>query len=236
MTVDAYFHTTVSRYGIEDFFQQLEPIRNNLEDAIRNALADWGVEARYTTLGNFAVEGQQAAEKEVHMWMAGLSGQSFTSTARKGGWPPIGHVFICYSREDSEYADRLQRKFLNFGISVWRDTLSLWPGQDWRASIRRAITSEALVFLACFSRTSMKRRKSYQYEEIALAIEQLRQHRPDAEWFIPVRLDDCEIPDLDIGGGRTLGSIQRIDIFGQHSDDQVDKLTAAVIRILGGLG
>jgi hypothetical protein len=65
----------------------------------------------------------------------------------------------------------------------------------------------ALVFVVCYSRASLRRRRSYQNEEIVLAIEQLRQRRPDDPWLIPVRLEECEIPDLDLGGGRTLTSI-----------------------------
>jgi transcriptional regulator with XRE-family HTH domain len=45
--------------------------------------------------------------------------------------------------------------------------------------------------------------------------------------------EDCDIPELDIGGGRTLGWLQRIDIFGQQSEDNIYKLTATVLRILG---
>lgn len=60
--------------------------------------------------------------------------------------------------------------------------------------IRRAITSDALAFIACFSSSTVSRDKSYQYEEIALAIDQLRQRRPSVSWLIPVRFDDCDIP------------------------------------------
>jgi hypothetical protein len=45
---------------------------------------------------------------------------------------------------------------------VWRDTDDLWPGEDWRAKIRDAITHNALVFIACFSKQSVARMTSYQ--------------------------------------------------------------------------
>jgi len=72
-----------------------------------------------------------------------------------------GHAFISYVREDSRRADQLQRILEAAGIPVWRDTADLWPGQDWRANIRRAITNDALVFLACFSQLSLSRSRSY---------------------------------------------------------------------------
>jgi isopentenyl diphosphate isomerase/L-lactate dehydrogenase-like FMN-dependent dehydrogenase len=99
-----------------------------------------------------------------------------------------GHAFISYVREDSARADQLQRILDAAGIPVWRDTADLWPGQDWRTNIRRAITSDALVFLACFSQQSLSRSRSYQNEELLLAIEQLRlfPRRPMAD-LGPVR-------------------------------------------------
>jgi hypothetical protein len=55
--------------------------------------------------------------------------------------------------------DRLQQKLEQAGIPVWRDKASLWPGEDWRVNIRRAITDDALAFIACFSRRSASRSK-----------------------------------------------------------------------------
>ena len=145
-----------------------------------------------------------------------------------------GHVFISYVREDSHRVDQLQQKLEAAGIPVWRDTADLWPGEDWRAKIRRAITDNALVFIACFSSASSARYKSYQNEELTLAMEQMRLRNPDDPWLIPVRFDECEIPDRAIGGGRTLPSIQRADLFGDRSDDGTARLVAAIQRILGG--
>jgi hypothetical protein len=143
-----------------------------------------------------------------------------------------GHAFISYVREDSPRVDQLQRMLESAGIPVWRDTASLWPGEDWRANIRRAITDDALAFIACISHRSLGRDKSYQNEELVLAIDQLRLRRPDAPWLIPVRFDDCAIPDLDLGGGRTLASIQCTDLFGDRIAEGTARLVTAVLRIL----
>jgi WD40 repeat protein len=115
---------------------------------------------------------------------------------------------------------------------VWRDTADLWPGQDWRAKIRQAITEDALVFIACFSLNSVDRSKSYQNEELLLAVDQLRLRRPEDPWLIPVRFDECDIPDRDIGGGRTLASIQRSDLFGDRFNEGVARLIVTIRRIL----
>jgi hypothetical protein len=143
-----------------------------------------------------------------------------------------GHAFISYVREDSHRVDQLQLALQAAGIQVWRDTTSLRPGQDWRVNIRRAITDGALVFIVCFSQAGLSRATSYQNEELLLAVEQLRLRSAGDAWLIPVRFDDCVIPDLDLGGGRTLASIQRSDLFGADIADGTARLVSAVLQIL----
>lgn len=184
---------------------------------------DWqrqaGVSENYSPPGTAGTDVAPRAERS----NAGVAGEG----------QGVGHVFISYVREDSRRVDRLQRKLEAAGIPVWRDTADLWPGEDWRAKIRRAITDNALVFVACFSRASLARSKSYQNEELILAIEQLRLRSPENPWLIPVRFDECELPDRDIGGGRTLSSIQRADLFGNRTNGGTARLVASVLRILG---
>jgi hypothetical protein len=145
---------------------------------------------------------------------------------------PVGHAFISYVREDSLHVDQLQRRLEAASVPVWRDTADLWPGEDWRTKIRQAITDDTLVFIACFSQQSLRREKSYQNEELTLAIEQLRLRRPNDPWLIPVRFDAIDIPDRDIGAGRTLASIQRADLFGDRFGEEINRLVAAVLQIL----
>ena len=147
-----------------------------------------------------------------------------------------GHAFISYVREDTGEVDELQQVLEAAGIPVWRDTDELWPGEDWRAKIQEAITRDALVFIACFSSHSVARQRSYANEELLLAIGQLRLRRPGDPWLIPVRFDDCDIPDLELGTGRTLASIQRADLFGPGRSLAAERLVTAVRRLLGQQG
>jgi len=147
-----------------------------------------------------------------------------------------GHAFISYVREDSRKVNLLQQVLEAAGVRVWRDNTDLLPGDDWRMAIKRAITEDALVFIACFSRNSLARLTSYQNEELILAIDQLRLRQPGEPWLIPVRFDDCAIPQIDLGGGRSLSSIQRADLFGDEFDESAARLVAAVHRILHRAG
>ena len=145
---------------------------------------------------------------------------------------PAGSVFISYASQDSRHADQLQRLLEDAGLQVWRDTANLWPGTDWRLQIRRAITKDALIFLACFSRASLAQVKSRQNEEIILAIEELRQRRPGIPWLIPVRFDDCQIPSWDLGGGRTAESLVPADLFGDQADQNAQRLIQSIQQLL----
>lgn len=148
--------------------------------------------------------------------------------------PTTGHAFLSYVREDTLIIDRLHRILLTSGVPVWRDSSDLWPGDNWRDEIRGAIANDALAFIACFSPNSVTKEKSYQNEELLLAIEQIRLRPPDRTWLIPVRLGDCEPPDYDLGGGRRLSDLQWIDLFPDEKwDVNVIKLVQSVQRVLG---
>lgn len=92
------------------------------------------------------------------------------------------------------------------------------------------------MFLACYSAASLRRKESWQNEELNLAVEQMRLLPVGEPWLIPVRLSDCELPDIDIGGGRSLGSIQRCDLFGKDAEANAGRLVTAIRRILGNAG
>jgi hypothetical protein len=121
------------------------------------------------------------------------------------------HVFLSYVRDDVKRVQRFARDLRRVGVDVWLDRERIQPGQRWRDAIRAAIKSGAL-FVACFSRASALRAKSYMNEELVLAMEELRLRSTDREWFIPLRLDDSEIPSRAIGGGETLHDLQWVDL------------------------
>ena len=52
-------------------------------------------------------------------------------------------------------------------------------------------------------------------EELAVAIDRLRQKPIDKVWFIPVKLNECEMPYIDIGEGLTLQDLHYVNL---HED------------------
>lgn len=144
---------------------------------------------------------------------------------------PRAHVFISYSPEDRRQVDLIQEAIMDAGILVWRDTSDVWPGEDRQEKIQRAIT-DAAAFLVCFSKASLARPNG-QNEQIALAVEQLKAERLYSSWLIPARLDACDLPDMDLGSGRRLASIQGVDLFGDRSAQGMNRLVSALLRRIG---
>lgn len=144
-----------------------------------------------------------------------------------------GHAFVSYVKEDRDRIASIVSSLKAADIPVWTDKGKLSPGEDWKLVIRKAIQRNALAFIAVFSDNSASRDASYQNEELLLAIDQFKLHPPGRVWLIPVRLDDCELPDYELGAGRTLDSLQRVDLFGGDEQDERIRLVTAVLKILG---
>jgi TIR domain/Trypsin-like peptidase domain len=62
----------------------------------------------------------------------------------------VGHVFISYSHEDSDFAEVLISKIEKEGLSIWADSDRLNAGEDWRSTIDQAI-KEAFVLIVVMS-------------------------------------------------------------------------------------
>ena len=121
-------------------------------------------------------------------------------------------VFISYVSENIEIVKRLYHELKAHGIQVWLDRNDIDPGSRWEQAIRRAI-QHGTFFIACFSEEYNNRDKTYMNEELTLAIDELRQRSTDKIWFIPVRLNECEIPARSIGGGETLQAFHHVNLY-----------------------
>jgi hypothetical protein len=136
------------------------------------------------------------------------------------------HVFISYVSEDRVAVAHLCDSLRLYDIEVWLDKDQLKPGQRWADAIRSAI-SEGAFFIACFSRAYNERLKTYMNEELTLAIDELRQRSTNQAWFIPVLLDECEVPNRSIGGGETLQSLQWVNLY-ENRNDGIGRILSTV--------
>lgn len=136
------------------------------------------------------------------------------------------NVFISYVRENSEAVERLAQALRVHGINVWLDKNRIKPGYRWEGVIRDAI-SEGDFFIACFSVEYFRRSRTYMNEELTLAREELRQRPTDRAWFIPVLLSKCDIPNLSIGAGETLRSIQWESLY-ENWDEGIKRIVSVI--------
>ncbi|WP_158854166.1 toll/interleukin-1 receptor domain-containing protein [Saccharothrix deserti] len=143
-----------------------------------------------------------------------------------------GHVFLSYVREDERRVGRLQHLLEAADLPVWRDTDNLWPGQDWKLEISKAIGRGSFAFIVCFSEHSAARDKSYQNEELVLAAEQMRLRRPGKPWLIPVRFAEVDVPHFSLGAGRMLSDLQGVDLVGDNWESGAVRLTTAIKMML----
>ncbi len=137
-------------------------------------------------------------------------------------------VFISYIRENFDEIDRICKKLDEEGIGYWIDHNDIDPGKYWKKAIKNAISNGA-YFIACFSKEYNEKSATYMNEEILVAIEVLRTMPFDSGLFIPIKLSECEIPDIDIGAGYTLKDIHYLK-FHEDWDAQIKRLIDMIKR------
>jgi hypothetical protein len=136
------------------------------------------------------------------------------------------HAFISYVRENREIVDHLARDLQAFGIKVWLDRNDIMPGQWWKDAINEAIQKGAF-FVACFSKELSERQETYMHGELRLAIDRLRNIPKSRVWFIPVLINETEIPSHNISDHETLKDINAIMLF-ENWDEGLSKILRAM--------
>lgn len=122
----------------------------------------------------------------------------------------MSHVFINYVSEDTRVVDFICKVLERNGVNYWRDKNDISPGDRWKSSIKNAIES-GNYFVPFFTRNYVQKQNTVANEELIIAIEQLRRMPQNRRWFIPLRLDECNIPDRPIGAGESIKDLQYID-------------------------
>lgn len=103
------------------------------------------------------------------------------------------HVFLCHASEDKPIVRELYNRLTKDGINIWLDEEKLLPGQDWQLEISKAVkNSEAII--VCLSSRSVNK-AGYVQKEIKQALDVAKEKPEGTIYFIPVRLDECPVPD-----------------------------------------
>jgi tetratricopeptide (TPR) repeat protein len=151
--------------------------------------------------------------------MLALEGERPTSKSQENT------VFISYAREDFQKADRLYNDLKNAGLNPWLDEHNLLPGQNRRDEIENAI-SKSRYFIPLFSKTSVEK-IGYVQSEFKFALDVLKSYPPNKIFYIPIRLDDCEILYKE------LEPIHRADLFPVDDDSVWRKGVSKILQAIG---
>lgn len=102
-------------------------------------------------------------------------------------------IFLSYTRDDEEKIIALYAQLSEAGFSPWIDRKNILPGADWAHSIEQAI-QQCDFFFICLSKKSANRRGEVQ-KEVRLAFEKQKGMLPGDIYLIPIKLEECEIPE-----------------------------------------
>lgn len=102
-------------------------------------------------------------------------------------------VFISYGHPDLPFVRGLAIFLEQLKIDIWFDKKNLLGGEQWDKVIKQEI-KDCAVFLTCLS-TNVIDRRGYFNKELYLALEVALTIPPNQLYILPVRLDDCPIPD-----------------------------------------
>jgi hypothetical protein len=137
-------------------------------------------------------------------------------------------IFLAHAREDKHRIRELYAALKRSGFDPWLDEVDLLPGQKWKVEIQNAIR-DAGVFLAFLSSHSVAK-KGYVQTEFRTALSAYSERPPGMIFIIPVKLDECEIPDIQIPDrGITLRDIHYVELW---EDSGVLGLTKAIRHAL----
>ena len=102
-------------------------------------------------------------------------------------------LFLCHSSVDKPAVRKFYRRLKADSFDPWLDEETILPGQDWEYEVRKAVRATDIV-LVCLSHISVGR-AGFANKEIKLALD-IADEKPEGTIFIiPVKLEECEVPD-----------------------------------------
>jgi formylglycine-generating enzyme required for sulfatase activity len=106
----------------------------------------------------------------------------------------VARIFLCHASEDKAQVREVYHRLRAIdGFEPWLDEEDLLAGQDWTREVPRALQKSDFI-LVFFSRNSVAKR-GYVQREMKLALDALQEVPEGTIHTIPVRIDDCEVPE-----------------------------------------
>jgi serine phosphatase RsbU (regulator of sigma subunit) len=121
-------------------------------------------------------------------------------------------VFLCHASEDKLAVTKLYEHLAADGVDPWLDSKNLLPGQEWEREIERAVAAADAV-VVCVSQASTHK-IGYVQKELRYALDAADRQPEGAIYIVPVRLDECAMPDR-------LRRWHWVDLFKQGGHDRL---------------
>ena len=121
-------------------------------------------------------------------------------------------IFLAHAFEDKKLVRKLYVQLKEKGHQPWLDEEDLLPGQNWRIEIPKAIR-KCDFFIACLSEHAIQR-QGYMHKEFRVALDVYAEKPPGSIYLIPLKFDDCEVPDIQLPQhGTNLRDIHWLDYW-----------------------
>ena len=131
-------------------------------------------------------------------------------------------IFLAHASEDKPAVLALHERLKQAGYKPWLDKKDLIPGQNWRSVIPKAI-ADSQLFIACLSQRSIAK-QGFVQREFKMALNQYADRPPNSIYLIPLRLDECEIPDLrQEEYGLNLRDLHWLDYWEEDGFEQLER-------------
>ncbi len=142
---------------------------------------------------------------------------------------PMGKIFVSYLRRDKDQVARLVKQLTDLGADIWWDEDALAVGDPWRDNIELAI-SECDYFIPCFS-AFQGWHTSTMAMEVRIAAGLWRSRAAsDSKWILPVKLEDCPIPNIRLDDSKTLEDLHWIRLDGGGWDAGISSILDIVLE------
>jgi formylglycine-generating enzyme required for sulfatase activity len=131
-------------------------------------------------------------------------------------------IFLAHASEDKPAVLVLHERLKQAGYKPWLDKKDLIPGQNWRSVIPKAI-ADSQLFIACLSQRSIAK-QGFVQREFKMALNQYADRPPNSIYLIPLRLDECDIPDLrQEEYGLNLRDLHWLDYWEEDGFEQLER-------------
>jgi RNA-directed DNA polymerase len=107
--------------------------------------------------------------------------------------PTKSYIFLNYAREDESHVEKLFELIKGWGYLPWMDRAEIKGGDEWEKKIYESI-DKSIIFLACLSKKSIKKKDGFVQKEINYGLK-LQHDGNKTNFVIPLLLESCSPAD-----------------------------------------